>query len=170
MKATIRLLARKIGNPGQGYEQIINGGTPHARLVDLHKQAEQRMRGKQIARYTQVCTEANDIIDANTKDLADVMAAVARLRKDLKRGLVEPAEVMKQVAESMKGVQAVIADVRRVEQDEEAATAMVDQSPEDYEQDLIERFPVLAEQGTPYVTDEYLRGEEDSPFRDGGED
>lgn len=159
--ATIVNLNNLAQNPPPGAEQVFNGRTAHSRIIELHKQAVAGVRARQIKGYNTVRERAAALINDDTEAVPEVRKGVRELERDLKRGLVSPDEVMQKVAQSIKGTEELVEHVRQVERDEEAATAMVDASPEDFEQSLLERFPSLR---VPQVTNEYLRGEADSPF------
>lgn len=168
MRATIKALDELVQNPPAGLAQVFNGRPAYDRLKEAHEQATARVRQQQVERYEAVRQQAADLIAEDTAAVGEVLGAVRALRRDLKRGLVTPDEVMHQVAVSMKGTEDLVEHVRQVERDEEAATSMVDTAPEAYQAEILDRFP---SQGVPELTEEYLRGEAPSPFLDrGGEE
>lgn len=169
MRATIKVLAELIDNPpSPAYTTPINGRTPLDRAKDLHAQARTHWRQKQLSRHEEFVSDVSGRLAADLAEVKDARKAVARLATDLRCGRVSPQEAMETVAGSMKGVDQVLQVVESVERDEEAASTMVDTDPADYETELLERFPAMAEQGTPLLTEEYLRGEAESPFAGGG--
>lgn len=163
MRATIKDLDALWANPTPGMLQVINGRRPYDRLGDVRTQAKTRMRRKQIKRYDSVRERDAELIKEDREAVTEVLKAARAMKRDLKRGLITPDEVMQKVARSIKGAEELVEHVRQVERDEEAATAMVDMPPGDYEQSLLERFPA---QGAPILTEEFLCGEDESPFHD----
>src|SRR5687767_6516506 len=97
ISGTINELDKLVQNPPPGFQSVFNGRSAYDRLKDAHKQATARMRRKQIERYDVVRTGAQELLDEDVESAHEVLRAVQALRKDLKRGLADPRDVMHKV-------------------------------------------------------------------------
>lgn len=144
----------------------VKGRTPIDRAKDFEQQYSAHWRRKQVDGYTTVCNRANEAVEDSEEVLREAIKATKQSRRDLKRGTLNPADVVTRIVpESMRGADEFLRDIEIIERDKEAATAMVDLDPADYQETVLERFPSMP---LPTLTEEYLLGQADSPFRGSG--
>lgn len=161
MRATIHNLREWVQNPDPGANEIINGRTPHDRAKHALSQAEKRIRDKQVGLRETNRQGDETFVKVSCEVLDELDEAVTAMRKGLKRGTADPQDVMRKIAESMRQLRDFAVEAEAIDANAEAADAMVDKDPADFEQEQIDRFPSVP---GPVLTPAYLRGEAPSPF------
>lgn len=159
--AALRYTESLIENPSPELMLRYNGATGLSRLENFHKRYRQKVRDQQVQRYGTVHESAG-------QRATDTARAVEQITKDLqaqlramKGGTLSPDEVMRFIAQAIRTVKAVEQTCDGIERDSEAATAMIDTDPSEWQQAEEERFPLLAN-SLPVLTEGYLTGETDA--------
>lgn len=159
----ITFMKQIIANPHPDLERRVNGRTGLSRLEGLLSLHEQAVRTKQLDGYERLREPAAAEIADFEETLQAVIDKVESLSRDLDAGRIEDVDgVIRDIAASVKAINATNASLDRIDTDGEIATAHVDTSPEDFENGLIERFPSSAK-ALPTITEAFLLGEPDAP-------
>ena len=145
-------------SPPPAAQVKVNGRTPAERMASLRQQHRDAVRRKQLDRHGAVLSgsierikDADDTLDVLDERLDEWLT-------DMRSGALDPAAMLRNIGECAPVINAVRDAYDSVGRDREAADAMVDTDPVDYEAELLGRFPLL-QQSLPVVTEAWLRGE-----------
>ncbi len=136
----------------------VNGSTAAERMARLGKRARSAMRAKQMDRYSALLDAAGEVTDDADEALDLLSERVTAWTRDMRSGQLDPDEVLQNIAECPAVLAWVTKSYASVAGDADAAMAMINMDPADYQTSLLERFPAL-EQSLPVVTEAWLRGD-----------
>lgn len=145
-------------SPPAAAQVKVNGRTPAQRMASLRQRRRAAIRRQQLDRREAVRNGAIERIE-DADDTLDVLEErIDAWLTDMRSGALDPSDMLNRIGGCAPVVSAVRDSYKSVGRDRDAADAMIDTDPAEYEAELLQRFPLL-QQSLPVVTEAWLRGE-----------
>lgn len=154
-------------NPPPSAQFKRNGRSPELRMETLYERGRLKVAADQRDRYNEVRSRAVESCDGAATTISEVTAAVEQALAAMRLGTGSPEDVMAAVREGTATLSRLHQSLDFIDRDAEAATAMIDTDPTEYQAAQVERFPMLAK-AMPVVTEEWLLGDPAAPDPLGG--
>jgi hypothetical protein len=150
-------------NPPAGWEQVMNGQTPHKRWKDFtSRYGESIWNNVMVPRVAGLAERANARVEDADATLDLTEETIAKTAKDLGSRRMSPDEVLEVVRQIPPVLTTVMQDLDASAEDAKLAAAFLDQDPAEFQKAEIERFPQLR-QALPRVTGAWLTGDASAP-------
>lgn len=144
-------------NPPAEAQRIVNGRRPLTRVEEFERRLRTHRRRQQADKYDALRAADEEVLRGLAGEFADARTQIEKAWSGFKNGSVSAEEVQAWCAEAMAATRQFRGDLDRVESNRQAAIAFINRTPDEYEQELIERGLYVA----PVVTESWLRGESD---------